>query len=404
MQLSGRVQNLQDSITLSLNARAVKLAEEGQKIYNLSAGQLPYKPHLDFVESLKGQLNFLKSFQYSPVAGYPDLKEKFKQDFVTSRGLEHSLLDDHNCVISNGGKHSLFNTMGAIVDPSDEVILLAPYWLSYSSMIEFWNGTPKVVSSSLHTSFASPIEEIEKQITPKTKAIILNSPNNPSGVHYSDQWIEQFTALLEKYPEVYLLSDEIYYELSYFDPKPSYPYQKNPDLLKRTIIFDGISKTLASTGLRIGYALGPKEIMSAASKIQSQTASGANSLVQKALIEFDLDKKGQYLTPIKDHLRNNANILKEFFIQNKLEKAWYQPKSAFYFVFDFSQMPKFDRYQEKYGDKDHAAQICEDILNESGVVIVPTSDFGLPNCARMSLVPEESELKEALARLAEFFL
>lgn len=402
MRISSRIKSIPASITLELNAKATQLAEKGNEVFNLTAGQLPFRPSNEFVELIRGELNFLKSFQYSPVSGFVDLRKKFMSYLEKSRGVSLPK-DQFDVLVSNGGKHSLYNVLGAIIDPSDEVIVLAPYWISYPEMVKFWAGTPVVVQSSIYDSFIPSVEEIEKKIGPKTKAIIVNSPNNPSGVHYPQEWMEAFASMIEKYPNVILVSDEIYFEVFYFDPKPTYFYQYNPKLLERTVIIEGISKALASTGLRIGYAVATKDLVQAGSLIQGQTTSGANSLIQRALVDFDFDQIGTYLVPIRDYLRGNSRIIREKLIEVNLSHCFYQPISAFYFLFDFSQTPLYARYKKEKGEeRDFSNEMCAEILEKTGVAIVPGTDFGIKNSARLSLVLEKAPFTKAIEKLTKF--
>ncbi|MBT7668538.1 MAG: aminotransferase class I/II-fold pyridoxal phosphate-dependent enzyme, partial [Bdellovibrionales bacterium] len=394
-------------ITLKLNAKAVALAEEGRKIYNLTAGQLPCKPMSELIELMRGELNFLKSFQYAPVPGIRELRDKFLHRFFATRDLENSPLEAKlDCAISNGGKHALGNALGALVNPGDEVILIAPYWLTYRPLVELWGGVAKVVSSTLYDQFIPSIAEIEKAITPKTRAIIVNSPNNPTGIHYPKDWMERFGKMLLEHQEVSVISDEIYFDLSYFDPGPTYFYQLYPELLNRTIIVDGISKNMACTGLRIGFTIAPAELIAAIGRLQGQTTSGANTLVQRALVELDFDLISTFLEPIRNQLRNNARSLRESFRQADLSNCWYQSTSAFYFLVDFSTTPMFQRFakssEETEEISDYATDICSDLLEKHGVALVPTADFGTPNCARISLVLEERPFAEAINLVVEY--
>lgn len=404
MKLSSRVQDINESVTLKLNAKAVSLAEEGKTIYNLTAGQLPFRPMNEFVELIRSESDFLKSFQYSPVAGYPELKKKIIDNFQETRGIDlKSAPVEFDCVVSNGGKHCLSNIFGSLIDHGDEILLMAPYWVSYPEMIRFCKGVPIIVETSPFDVFVPSIEEIKRKISPKTKAIVINSPNNPTGTHYSDKWMKDFADLMLDHPDVAIISDEIYYQLYYYDPKPTYFYQHAPELLERTIIVDGISKTLASTGLRIGYTIAPKSLTSVMSKLQGQTTSGANSLVQRALSHFDFHQIPVYLSPIKKHLRENAELLGEAFRENGLSQSWYQPLSAFYYLLDFSQTPLMERMvKERSGNNDLSVEICEMLLEEYGVAIVPGAAFGMPNTARMSLVSEKEVFSEAVAKIMKF--
>lgn len=400
MLLSSRVKGISDSITMKLNEKAIQLTEEGKVIYNLSGGQLPIKPTHEFIEKIHHQLNFLKSYQYSPSAGFPALRKKLIRHFVDSRKLPSELFEnDWDVILSNGSKHTLYNALGAVIDPGDEVILLAPYWVSYPEMIKFWGGIPTIVKSNVFDAFVPAIEDIRKAITPKTKAIIVNSPNNPSGVHYSEVWMKEFAAFMHEYPDLVVISDEVYSDITYFDPKPSYFYQFDHSLLPRTIIVHAISKTLAATGLRLGWAVAPASIVSAMAKIQGQTTSGPNSLMQRALLDFDFNFLEGFLTPVKNHIRQNAATLREKFREASLGHCWYQSTSAFYFMIDFSRTPMFKRFAP---EQDHSDIIADELLNNEGITVVPGSDFGLPNTARIALVIEEVPFQEAITKIVKY--
>lgn len=414
MNLSSRIKSVSNSITLKLNEKASLLLKKGHHIFNLTSGQLPFRPEYWFIERIESELNFLKSFQYSPVAGMENLRKKVIDYIQKSRAIKFDDLEDFevDCVVSNGAKHSIYNILGTIIDPGDEVVLLSPYWVSYPEMIKFWGGIPNVVKAHNYDAFTANVEDINKVLSPRTKAIIINSPNNPSGIHYSEEWMDEFGQLMKEYPDVFIISDEIYFKINYFDPAPTYFYQFHPELLKQTIIVDGISKSFAATGLRIGYSIGSRTVMEAMAKLQSQTSSGPNSLIQRALIGLNFDLIDSYLEPIKTHLRNNSNTMREKFREMNLGKCWYQTMSAFYFMVDFKQTPVFQKYDHKESapgtieieenQVDYSTEICNDLLNQLGVAIVPGTDFGMPNTARVSLVLEEAPFTEAITRLASF--
>lgn len=404
MELSSRVKGIAESVTLKLNSKAMELTESGKQVYNLTAGQLPFRPPQSFIDAIRSELDFLKSYQYSPISGFTDLRKKIIAHIESTRGINFASLDEpFDCVVSNGAKHAISNILGALIDPGDEVIIISPYWISYPEMIKFCRGIPIEVKSSIFDVFTPPLSEIKKAISPKTKAIIINSPNNPAGIHYSDEWMQDFAELLLEHPHVNVISDEIYFEVCYYDPKPTYFYQKKPELLKRTIIVDGISKAFASTGLRIGYCVGPKNLCKAIENLQGQLTSSANSLIQRAMMDYDFSSSAQFLIPVKNHLRDNATVIREKLLAAHLMKCWYQPVSAFYFMIDFSQTPVFERYSKNRKDKtDYSVQICEDMLNEMGVVIVPGTDFGMPNSARISLVLHKEAFSEAMDKIVQF--
>jgi aspartate aminotransferase len=407
MKLAMRAQSVTDSITLKLNELAVTMSEEGQHVYNLTSGQLACKPMPEYIEAISAELNFLKSFQYAPVPGFLSLREKFLRYVQDVRGIDYKkMVPDFNfdCVISNGSKQSIYNVLGTLIDPDDEVLLLAPYWVSYPQMIEFWGGKCTVVDSKSFEGFVPQIDNIEDKITSKTKVIIVNSPNNPAGIHYDPKWMQQFAQLMLKYPDIFIISDEIYSELYYFDPAPTYFYQSHPELLTRTILINGISKSMAATGLRLGYCIANKAITDAVRKIQGQTTSGANSLVQRSLIDFDFNQISKFLIPVKAQLRRSAEIIRESFRSRGLASCWYQSTSAFYFVVDFSRTPMFEKYRNLSTDKDFSQQICEELLKEYGIALVPSDDFGIKNSARLSLTLPEGPFLEAIDQLTRFLV
>lgn len=404
MKISQRINTIGESVTLKLNSMANELAESGKTIYNLTAGQLPIRPPQGFVDCVKNELDFLKSFQYSPVSGFQDLRLKLIEHIKTTRNL--NLEDDGielDCVISNGAKHTFSNVIATIIDPQDEVIVISPYWISYPEIIKFYGGVTVEVKSSIYEAFEPSLAQIKKSITPKTKAIIINSPNNPAGVHYRGEWMQEFAEMMLAYPNIWIISDEIYFEVAYYDPKPTYFYQYKPELLKRTIIIEGISKALASTGLRIGYCIANKQFCNAMSKLQGQLTSGASSLMQRALSEYDFSNSSEFLRPIKEHLRLNSDLIREKLKEYNLMKCWYQTNSAFYFMIDLTQTPVFKKYQN--GNKflnDYSDQITQALVSETGVVVVPGGDFGLPNSARISLVAPKETFAKAIDELMKF--
>ena len=401
MMLSERVHNASESITLKLNALAEELRGRGEQIYNLTAGQLPFPPDPKLVEQIPKQLESVSSFQYSPVAGLPGLRKKAIKYVEETRGIELNQ-GQFDCVVSTGAKQSLFNLIAAMVNPGDEVVIMAPYWVSYPEMVRYWGGKTVTVGPAGRPGDGPQMAEIAKAITPQTKAIILNTPGNPSGVYYQAEWIEEFAQLMLDHPNVAIISDEIYSQLYYMGQGPKYPYQYSPDLLKQTFIIDGISKSMACTGLRIGLSFGNKQVMKAMGKIQGQSTSGANSLIQKALMEYDFSDIQHYLAPIKEHLQANSTIVKEKLDQYGLSNAWYQTNGAFYFFMSFEGPPILEKLQgindraNDIGVEDYAGKICEELIAQTGVVMVPSTDFGQANGARISLVLQREPFTEAL--------
>jgi len=402
MKISSRVKKISESITLKLNSKAVALSKEGRTIYNLTAGQLPFRPHADLVDGIISETKFLKSFQYSPVAGTAELREKALRLFKESRNIEGvSESEQLVCMVSDGAKHSLTNVLAALLNDGDEVIIISPYWLSYPEIIKLWGGKVVSVAAGRHNGFVPLVDEIEQRITSKTKAILINSPNNPTGIYYDKKWMTAFAQMAEAYPDVSLISDEIYYDLNYFDPKPSCFYQIKPSLLNRTIILDGVSKNLACTGLRIGYTFAPEYFVKYLARLQGQTTSSANSLVQHSLLHMDSSHITAFLSPIKNHLRKNCELLRDKIFEYNLGDAYYQTNGAFYFVLDLGKTPYFESYPRE-SEEDVSVAICEEILEKTGVATIPLADFGIKNATRLSIVLSERELTEALDLLFGF--
>ena len=404
MKLSSRLGDIHESITLKLNSKASAFVKNGKTIFNLAAGQLPFMPDEEFVGTIRQELEDLHSFQYSPVAGIPDLRKKIMKNFELTRQVSLNSEEKYfDCVISNGAKHSLFNVFNCLLEKGDEVVLLSPYWLSYPEMITFTGGKPVVVSSTINKAYVPDLREIRNSLNAKTKVIVINSPNNPVGIHYCKQWMKNFAEMMLDFPHVNIISDEIYDELFYEGDRPTYFYQYRPELLKRTVIVNGISKTMASTGLRIGYIIAPKVLAIGVIRLQGHSTSSANSLVQRALLDFDFTKIPDSLTVIKERMKKNSIILKNVFEDNDISSLWYQPLSAFYYFIDFSKAPVIEKYNKGLGaGKDHSMAICENLLNEHGLVLVPGKAFGSENSGRISLVLEPEQFLYAANLLGKF--
>lgn len=408
--LSHRAEKFIGSITLEMNEKIHQLKKMGRDVFNLTSGQLPFRPEANFIQSLQGQLSFLSSYQYAPVQGVVELQEKFRQQFLDSRFSQWSKTESdefcfkHSLVISNGSKHSLHNLFATLFDEGDEVILFSPYWVSFPEMIKFWGAIPKIVDSYHYDGFSPDLEQVKEILhNQKIKAIIVNSPNNPTGVHYSEMWMKQFAQMMKNFPEVLIICDEIYEQLYYYDPAPTYFYQYAPELLSQTIIINGISKSLASTGLRIGTALGPNEIIDAMVRFQSQSTSGANSLVQNALKDYDERLLRPYLHEIRLQLRRNAEILKDVLREFDLATCWYQTTSAYYYIIDFMRTPYFKKkYPNLSRQDDRAEEICLILLDQEEVALIPGSNFGAPNCARLSFTLDPELFEQACKKVANF--
>ena len=397
MELSERVNAISGSMTLKMSERASALMKSGKKIYNLTAGELPFRPPEKFIQHINKEMDSLKSYHYSPVAGISELKDKIINFHQETRSILFADISEKmDCLISHGGKHALANFFATLLNPGDEVILMSPYWTSYPEQIKVYGGKVVTIKTSQQSMFTPDCKDIKSAINSKTKAIIVNSPHNPTGIDYPKEWTEQFAHLMEDYPDIMLVSDEIYYLLNYRGEKTAYYYQINPALLQQTIIIDGISKFFASTGLRMGWAIAPESLIKGMSRFQAQTTSGANSLIQRGLLNVELSLIEEYLEPLKKHLNDNADTLRDIYSSHGLEDFWYQPTSAFYYLVDFSHT----RYAE--GVDDCSIKICEDLLEKYCVATAPGSAFGSPHTIRINLGIEKKLFIEAAERIVQF--
>jgi len=406
--LSQRSSNSGPSITLEINERVQKIKSAGKEIFNLTLGQLPFRPESNFIQSMQQQLNFLHSYQYAPIQGVVELRHKFFDQWVKWRFTDQQRLEftkelaGLDTIIGHGSKNVLFNLFGVLINPDDEVVLFSPYWVSFPEMIKFWGGIPKIVPCFQHDNFSPDLEHFEKIITDKTRLVVLNSPNNPTGVHYSASWMKMFADILLRFPNLIIISDEVYDQLYYYDPAPFYFYQEKPELMKRTYIVNGISKSCAATGLRVGTGIGPKLGIEAMTKLQGQSTSGANSLVQHALLNYDFIMLKPYLKEIYLNLRKCSEILKESLRSNDLSTCWYQTTSAFYFMLDFRGTPIFKKRKDFSQEKDYSQELCEELLDKYSVALIPGTNFGLINSARLSYALDSELFAKACERLCLF--
>ena len=403
MQIAQRITQLQESITLQLNTKAQQLQAQGQEIFNLTAGQLPIFPPVEFRQALAAHTEHLKSFQYSPVAGVGELRKRIIQHFERTHGVSlASTEEEFDCLISNGGKQIIFNALMCLLNPGDKVLLLAPYWISYPEMVRLLGGESIIVASDFAGGLIPDVKAVQAALEKHhPKVLIINSPSNPAGRMYPDAWMKDLATILAQHPGLTILSDEIYFDLNYGGAWPSYFYQKDPKLLKQTLICSGISKNLASTGLRIGHCIAPKPLIAAMAKLQGQSTSGANSLVQYSLLEYDLSKSEEFLQPILGRLKTNLNYLQRSLQKANLAACCYPADSAFYYMLNFAATPAFAAYAHSAQD-DVSTKICEELLAKTGAVLVPGTGFGLPNSARLALVLDPADFMVAVDRIIKF--
>lgn len=386
--LSDRIQGLPVSQTLAMAAKARELRGEGKDIISLSLGEPDFNTP-DFIKDAAIEAINQDYNSYTPVNGYQELREAICTKFQRDNGLEYT---PNQIVVSTGAKQSIANVAQVLLNPGDEVLLPAPYWVSYSAIAMLSEAKYVEIPSSIETDFKITPEQLEAAITPKTKMVFFNSPNNPSGTIYSESEVRALAKVLEKYPNIYILSDEIYEHINY-GTKP-FSFAAIESIYDRTITVNGLAKAFAMTGWRIGYIGAPEWIAKACNKMQGQITSGTNCIAQRAAITAVLApvSKVQYMV---DEFKTRRDMVLELLggIDGfKLNV----PDGAFYIFPDISAF--FGKTIQGREIK-NATDFSFLLLEEGNVATVTGDAFGAPNCIRMSYAASEEQLREAIARI-----
>ena len=388
--LSDRINNLSTSQTLAMAALARELKAQGKDIISLSLGEPDFNTP-DFIKEAAKKAIDENYSTYTPVDGYAELKEAICRKFKRDNNLEYK---PANIVVSTGAKQSLYNIAQVMLNDGDEVILPAPYWVSYYEIIKLSGGVPVEVPTSVETDFKMTAAELEKAITPKTKMMWFSSPCNPSGSVYNREELTAIGKVLEKYPNIYIVSDEIYEHINFSGTFCS--IGSIPGLFERTITVNGVAKAFAMTGWRIGYIGAPEFIAKACTKMQGQVTSGANSIAQRATITaVDADPKvlNEMVTAFKkrrDLVVGLATAIPGLKINS--------PEGAFYLFPDVSSY-----FGKTLRGKliNNADDLSMYLLSEANVATVTGDAFGNPNCIRISYATSEELLTEAFKRIKE---
>ncbi|MCG2460096.1 pyridoxal phosphate-dependent aminotransferase [Flavobacteriaceae bacterium F89] len=388
--LSDRINSMATSATLAMAAKTRELKNQGKDIIGLSLGEPDFNIP-EFIKEAAKQAIDDNFSSYSPVDGYADLKQAIANKFKRDNGLDYGL---NQIVVSTGAKQSLANIAMVILNKGDEVILPAPYWVSYSDIVKLAEGVPVEVPTSIDTDFKMTPEQLEKAITPKTKMIWYSSPCNPSGSVYSKEELEGLAVVLRKHPGIYIVSDEIYEHINYVGGHVS--IAGIDGMYDRTITVNGVSKAFAMTGWRIGYIGGPEFIAKACTKYQGQNTSGANAIAQRATItalEAPVDK----IKFMIDEFHKRRDIVLE--LLGKIDGFNLNvPDGAFYV---FPNISSFFGKTLRGTTINNASEFAIYLLEQANVATVTGEAFGNPNCIRISYAASEKELREAIARIAE---
>jgi len=376
------------SQTLAMAAKARELRIEGKDIIGLSLGEPDFETP-DFIKNSAKQAINDNYNSYSPVDGYADLKLAISAKFKRDNNLDYG---PAQIVVSTGAKQSLFNIAMVVLNPGDEVILPCPYWVSYSDMIKLAEGVPVEVQTSIDTDFKMTAEQLEGAITSKTKMIWFSSPCNPSGSVYSKHELEELATVLDKYPHIYVVSDEIYEHINF--EERHFSMAQIPSMYDRTITVNGVSKAFAMTGWRIGFIGAPEKIARACNKMQGQVTSGANSIAQRAVITaMEADPSSiQYMVTEFEKRRNLILSL----ANNIPGMICNIPAGAFYIFPDISYyFGKSLRGKTINSADDFAMYLLEEAL----VATVTGEAFGNKDCIRISYAASQEQIIEAMSRI-----
>lgn len=387
-KLSNRINNLPVSATLAMAAKARELKENGVDIIGLSLGEPDFNTP-DFIKKAAIQAIDDNYNSYTPVDGYGELKKSICNKFKRDNDLDY---ESNQIVVSTGAKQSIANAIQVLINPGDDVLLVAPYWVSYSAIVTLAEGNPIEIRSDISSDFKITPLQLENAITRRTKLVVINSPNNPSGSVYTEKEYLGLSKVLEKYPEIYILSDEIYEHINY--GVPHFSFAKIPSMFDRTITVNGVAKAFAMTGWRIGYLGAPYWIAKACTKMQGQITSGANCIAQRATIAA-LEAPVSEIQYMIDEFKERRKLIIDLLNEIKGIKL-NEPKGAFYV---FPDVSSFFGKTIKGKKINNASEFSIFLLEEAHVATVTGEAFGSPNNIRISYAASKEEIKKAISRI-----
>lgn len=387
MQLSQRVQKIKPSPTLAVSALVAKLKAQGRDIVGLGAGE----PDFDTPEHIKAAAveALKKGFtKYTAVDGTPGLKKAVIAKFKRDNGLDYT---PEQILVSVGGKQSFFNLAQAYLNPGDEVIIPAPYWVSYPDMVLLADGVPVIVTGDQSQRFKITAKQLEKAITKKTRLVVINSPSNPTGTAYTRVELQSLGEVLRKHPDILIATDDMYEHIMWAEEPFSNIVMVCPDLYERTIVLNGVSKAYSMTGWRIGYAGGPAPLINAMKDIQSQSTSNPTSISQVAA-ETALNGDQSFIKQMNSVFKRRHDMLLEGL--NKIRGVECIPGDGTFYLF-----PGMHGLIRNLGLKNDL-ELTSHLIDKAGVALVPGSAFGLEGHVRLSFATSDDILKEALKRIA----
>ncbi|MBT6729928.1 MAG: pyridoxal phosphate-dependent aminotransferase [Cryomorphaceae bacterium] len=389
--LSDKINSLPISQTVAMTAKAHDLKNQGVDVITLSAGEPDFNVP-DYIKDAAIDAINENYHKYSPVDGFLDLKKAICKKFKRDNNLDYNT---DQIVVSTGAKQSIANVCMSLINKGDEVVIPTPYWVSYSAMVSLADGIPVFVNPDENANFKVTAKQIESAITDKTKMIMLNSPNNPSGSVFSEQEYLEFSKVLLKYPKIIIVSDEIYEHINYGSKSVS--FATLPGMYERTVTVNGISKAFAMTGWRIGYLAAPKVLAKACNKMQGQITSGANCIAQRATIKA-LEESPEKIKYMVDEFKIRRDLIINLVNQINGFEVKRPPDGAFYIFPEVSDLFGKTFKGQTVNDANDLSML---ILEKAHVATVPGDAFGYPNCIRISYSTSREQIEEAIRRIKD---
>ncbi len=390
--LSQRIQQVQPSATLAITAKAAELRAAGQSIISLSVGE----PDFDTpAHARKAAIEAIEQgfTRYTAVPGIPELRQAIADKFRRDNDLDYQAED---ILVSSGGKQCIYNLLQAMINPGDEVIIPAPYWVSYPDMVLLAEGVPVIVPTTADNHFRLTASQLEEAITPNTRLLFLNSPSNPTGMCYAAADLAALGEVLRRHPHVAVATDDMY-EKILFDGRQFVTFaQVNPDLEERTITLNGVSKAYCMTGWRIGFCAGPRHLIQAMSKVQGQSTSNPNAIAQKAALAALTGPSDELEHMVRVYQTRRCWLVEALNAMDGIDCL--MPEGAFY-VFP-SVTGWLGRCTPDGRRLDDDVALCTWLLEEAGVALVPGTAFGAPGHVRFSYAVAQETLEEAVQRIA----
>jgi len=394
LKLSTRVQAIKPSPTLAVTARAAKLKAEGKDIIGLGAGEPDFDTPQHIKDAAIAAIN--KGFtKYTAVGGTPSLKQAVIAKFKRDNGLDYTAKE---ILVSCGGKQSFFNLALAVINPDDEVIIPAPYWVSYPDIVIIAGGKPVIVQAGIEQNFKMTAAQLSAAITTKTKMVVINSPSNPSGAVYSLAELKALGEILNKHPDILIATDDMYEHIALTDDKFVNILNACPDLFSRTMVLNGVSKSYAMTGWRIGYAGGPAHIITAMENVQSQSTSNPTSISQVAA-EAALNGDQACITPMLKAFRERHEYVVSTL--NKIPGLRCIKAGGAFYAFPDARVAITTLHKKGLIKEATDVAFSEYLLEQAGVAVVPGSAFGAEGYMRLSFATSMENLQQALARIAK---